>query len=151
MWHAILIGLHAGTGTVALLAGCLGHRARALFTTYLWALVACVAFLAAAVVDGWARLDPAARILFGAFVVLGVVMVWLAITARRLPAPSPAYVDRVGFTLVALLDAFVVITVLNAGAPVALVVAAGVVIAGAGHFVLRAAKARAAERTLVQP
>jgi hypothetical protein len=42
--------------------------------------------------------------------------------------------------LIALFDAFVVITVLNAGAPVWLVVASGVLIAVAGHFALRATK-----------
>ena len=151
MWHAVLITLHATTGTVALLAGLLAHRSRALFRTYLWSLVASVAFLAAAVAEEWGRLDGLSRALFGAFVVLGLVMVWLALAARRLPAGSPRYVDLVGFTLVALFDAFVVITVLNGGAPVALVVASGVVVAVAGHFVLRAAKTRATERTLIQP
>jgi hypothetical protein len=140
MWHTILIAAHAIAGTVALLAGLVAHRGRALFDTYLWSLVATIALLAAAVFEEWGRLGGAARALFIAFVVLGGVMVWLAATARRLPARSPAYVDRVGFTLVALFDAFVVITVLNLGAPVALVVASGVVVAVAGHFVLRATK-----------
>jgi hypothetical protein len=151
MWHTVLISLHAIGGTIALLAGCLAHRGRALFRTYLWSLVATIAFLGAAVVEEWSRLDALSRGLFGAFVVLGLVMVWLAFDARRLPAPSPLYVDRVGFTVVALFDAFVVIAVLNAGAPVALVVAAGVVVAVAGHFVLRAVKAAVGgERTLVR-
>jgi hypothetical protein len=141
MWHTVLISLHAIGGTIALLTGCLAHRGRALFQTYLWSLVATIAFLGAAVVEEWARLDALSRGLFGAFVVLGLVMVWLAFDARRLPAPSPRYVDRVGFTVVALFDAFVVIAVLNAGVPVVLVVAAGVVVAVAGHFVLRAVKA----------
>jgi hypothetical protein len=140
MWHTVLIGLHAVSGTLALLTGCLAHRGRALFGIYLWSLVATVAFLGAAVVEEWPRLDTLSRGLFGAFTVLGLVMVWLAVDARRLPAPSPRYVDRVGFTVVALFDAFVVITVLNTGAPVAVVVGAGVVVAVAGHFVLRAVK-----------
>lgn len=151
MWHTALIAGHATTGGVALLAGCVAHRGRVLFATYLWSLTACVALLAAAVGEEWTRLDGPARGLFGAFAVLGVVMLWLASGARRLPAPSPRYVDRVGFTLVALADAFVVITVLNAGAPVVAVVVVGVVVAGLGHGALRVVKARLAERTLVQP
>lgn len=154
MWHTVLIALHAISGTIALLVGCLAHRARAMFRIYFWSLVATIAFLGAAVAAEWPRLDALSRGLFGAFAVLGLVMVWLAFDARRLPAPSPRYVDRVGFTVVALFDAFVVITVLNAGASVALVVASGVVVAVAGHFVLRAVKsavgARSGERTLVQ-
>lgn len=140
MWHAILIALHAFTGTVALGAGLVAHRRRVLFGTYLWSLVATVVFLAAAVVEEWALLDGLSRALFTAFAGLGVVMVWLALDARRVPVLSEPYVDRVGFTLVALFDAFIVITVLNLGAPVWLVVASGVAVAIAGHFVLRAAK-----------
>lgn len=144
MWHTVLIALHAITGTVALLAGFVAHRGRLLFGTYLWALVATVVFLAAAVGEEWGRIDAAARVVFAAFVVLGLVMVWLAVDARRAPVLSPRYLDRVGFTLVALFDAFIVITVLNLGAPVALVVAAGVVAAIGGHFAIRAAKAGSA-------
>lgn len=136
----MLIALHAIAGTVALLAGGVAHRGRALFGVYFWALVACVGFLVASVFDGWAGYDGGARLLFGAFVVLGGVMVALAASARRLSL-SPAYVDRVGFTLVALFDAFIVVTVLNLGAPVAWVVGSGVAVGIAGHFVLRTAKA----------
>lgn len=144
--HAVLITLHAVTGTVALLAGCVAHRHRVYFEVYLWSLVATVAALAATVVEEWTRLDGVSRALFTVFGVLGLVMLVLAFAARRLPAPSPAYLDRVGFTLVALLDAFIVIAVLNLGVPVALVVAVGVVVAVAGHFALRAAKSSVADR-----
>jgi hypothetical protein len=140
MWHTVLIALHAITGAVALLAGGVAHRGRVLFDLYLWSLVASIGFLVAAVIEGWARSDGGTRLLFGAFAVLGGVMIALAASARRL-GPSPAYVDRVGFTLVALFDAFIVITVLNLGAPIALVVGSGVVVAIGGHFALRAAKA----------
>jgi hypothetical protein len=142
MSHTLLIALHALAGTVAPLAGCVAHRGRALFATYLWSLTATVVFLGAAVAEEWARLDGLSRALFGAFAVLGLVMLWLAFDARRLPTRSPGYVDRVGFTLVGLFDAFIVITVLNLGAPVALVVGSGVLVAIGGHFVLRGAKAR---------
>ena len=143
MAHTILITLHAVAGTVALLAGAVAIRGRALFAAYLWSLVAMVVFLLAATVVAWAGLDTATRVLFTAFAVLGLVMVWRARQAGRLrPArsrpPSSRYVAHVGFTLVALFDAFVVITVLNSGAPVWLVVAAGLAVAVAGHFVLTA-------------
>lgn len=136
----VFVALHALAGTIALLTGCFAHRNHALFATYLWSLAACVASLAAAMAGEWPQLDNPARAVFGAFLALALLMLWLAFDARRLPAPSPAYVDRVGFTLVALFDAFVVITVLNAGVPLA--ITSGVVVAVAGHFVLRAAKAR---------
>ena len=141
MWHTVLIALHAIAGAVALLVGCVAHRGRVLFDVYLWSLVATIGFLVAAVLEGWARSDGGTRLLFGAFAVLGAVMVAQAASARRLGL-SPAYVDRVGFTLVGLFDAFIVVTVLNLGAPVALVVGSGVGVALAGHVALRVAKAR---------
>ena len=52
-----------------------------------------------------------------------------------------------GFTLVALFDAFVVILVLDLGAPGWLVAAAGVLIAVAGHLALRAVRERLIETT----
>jgi len=148
MAHATLIGLHAASGAVALLAGLFAHRGRALFAGFLWALVASIALLAAAVVEEWGRLDAASRVLFVAFVVLGAYMIGRVVRARPIqPAgdrPSAAYVSHVGFTVVGLFDAFAVITVLNVGAPVAAVVGAGVLVAIAGHFAIRAVLARLA-------
>jgi len=141
MSHGILIGLHAGAAVVALLAGFGAHRGAGWFAVYFWSLVAAIALLGAAVVEEWATLDAAARVLFTAFVGLGGVLVWLAARARGLGL-TPRHVDLVGFTLVALFDAFAVITVLDAG--VAVAVTTGVVVAIAGHYVLRAAKARLA-------
>ncbi len=90
--------------------------------------------------------DVGTRVLFTGFVMLGLFMVWRAGQARRMrpsgsAGPSVRYVAHVGFTLVALFDAFIVIAVLNGGAPGWLVVTAGVLVAVAGHFVLRAVHA----------
>ena len=154
MWHTIFINVHAVTGTLALLAGSVALRRGALFGTYLWSLVAMEVFLVLAIAVEWAKLPAATRVLFAAFAFLGVVMLWRAARARpirpsRTVPPSARYIGHVGFTLVALFDAFVVILVLNAGAPGWLVAAAGVLIAVAGHFVLREAKARLAPTTAV--
>ncbi len=139
--HSLLIALHAGTGLVALLAGGVAlFRRGGLFGLYLGSLIATTVFLALAVAVEWAVLDAGARVLFTAFTLLAVVMVARGFLARRLPPATPAYLEHVGFTLVALFDAFVVIAVLNAGAPVWLVVASGVLIAVAGHFALQATK-----------
>lgn len=85
-------------------------------------------------------------------VLLGLVLLWRADQGRRIrpsgsAGPSASYVAHVGFTLVALFDAFIVILVLNAGAPGWLVAAAGVLIAVAGHFVLGAVRERLAGST----
>ena len=105
-----------------------------------------VVFLALAVTAEWSRLDAATRLVFTGFVALGGFMLWHAACARSIrPAsagPSPRYVEHIGFTLVALLDAFLVVAVLNLGASGWVVAAVGLLVAGAGHFVLRAVRDR---------
>lgn len=153
MWHTLFIVIHAVTATVALLAGCvviarpaLGRGA--LFGTYWWSLVAMQVFLVLAIAVEWAILDTVTRVIFTALAVLGLVMLWSADQGRRIRPtdtsvrPSARYVDRLGFTLISLFDAFIVVFVLNSGAPVWAVVAAGVLIAVVGHFVLVAVRAR---------
>lgn len=146
MVHAILIALHAAAGVVALGAGLFALRDGRFFAVYLGALAGTAVFLAAAVTVNWSHTDATARLLFAAFTGLALVMVGRAVAARRGTPGTAAYVEHVGFTLVALFDAFVVIAVLDVGAPIWLVVATGVVIAVAGHFVLRWAR-----RVLTQP
>jgi hypothetical protein len=123
MWHTVFITVHAGAGLVALITGAVALRTRRLLGVYRGALVSMALALASAVAVDWAGTDPAGRVLFAAFVALAAVMVW------------QAFHGNIWFTLVALLDAFVVVAVLDAGAPVWLVVGAGVVIAIAGHAV----------------
>lgn len=153
MWHTILITLHAVAGVVALVSGLVAVRRGRLFDVYLWSLVGMAVFLVFAVAGTWAEIDAGTRALFGAFVVLAGVMVWRAVRARRIrpagsAAPSPRYLDHVGFTLVALFDAFVVIAVLDLGGPIWLVAGTGVAVAVAGHFAIRWAK-RSAQRDVI--
>ncbi len=147
MWHTIFITVHAVAGGIALLAGCVAIGRRTLFRTYLWSVVAMEVFLVLAIAEAWATIGVATRVLFAAFAALGVYMVWRADQARQSQpsgsaGPSTAYVAHVGFTIVALFDAFIVILVLDIGAPGWLVAAAGVLIAVAGHFALRAVRER---------
>jgi hypothetical protein len=139
--HSLLIALHAATGVIAMLAGGIALYRGRFFDVYLASLAATTVFLALAVAAEWGVLGVGSQVLFTAFTLLAVVMVVRAVLARRLlPVRSAAYLEHVGFTLVALFDAFVVIAVLNAGAPVWLVVAIGVLIAVGGHFALQATK-----------
>ncbi|MFF4795375.1 hypothetical protein ACFY2M_37940 [Streptomyces sp. NPDC001276] len=145
MWHTGLVALHALAGVAALASGFVAARTGRLFDVYLWSLAGMAIFLAAAVAIAWAQVDLGARVLFVVFLVLAGFLVWLAARARHIrprgaDRPSRRYLDHVGFTLVALLDAFAVIVVLDLGAPIWLVVATGVVIAFAGHLALRRAK-----------
>lgn len=143
MLHTALIALHALSGLVALVFGLVTTRSGRLFDVYLWSLVSMGIFLAATVAVEWSGLDTAARVLFGAFVVLAGFMIWLAVRARGMrPRPSARYLDHVGFTVVGLFDAFVVIVVLDVSAPIWLVVGSGVLIAIVGHLAIRRAKGR---------
>ncbi|MEV4314231.1 hypothetical protein [Actinocrispum sp. NPDC049592] len=137
MWHTVFVALHATTGVVALAAGSVALRAGRLFTTYLTALVGMTLFLVLALIAEWGEIGTTARVLFAAFAVLAGIMVVRALMARRITPGTVPYVKHVGFTLVSLLDAFLVVTVLNMGAPVWLVVVTGVVIGVAGGVVLR--------------
>jgi len=58
----------------------------------------------------------------------------------------PAFVGHVGLTLVGLVDAFVVVTILNAGVPGWVTAIVGVAIAVAGHRLI--GRARSAEATV---
>jgi len=147
VWHNSLIALHTISGLAALVAGCVALRRGDLFRTYEWSLAGTILFVALAVGVDWAELDTPARALFAALGALGAFMVWRAEQARRLrpvgsDGPSARYVDHVGFTLVALFDAFVVIAVLDLGGPGWLVAAVGVIVAIVGHFVLVAVRDR---------
>jgi hypothetical protein len=151
MLHMALISLHAACGVLAFAAGCLAVRRRSFFPVYLWSLAGLLVFLVLAVATDWAQLDPVARILFTVFAAFGGVMGWQALEARRtLPeahaAPSAAYLDHLGFTLVALFDGFVVILAIDLGAVAWMAAVVGALGAVAGHLALRAVKARSASR-----
>lgn len=147
MVHTTLITLHAGTGLLAFVAGCLAIQRRTHLDTYVWSLAACIAFVVAAVAVDWSGLDAASRALFAALSALGAFVVWRGAQARRIAASSRAQrstreLDHLGFTLVALLDAFVVIAALDLGAPGLLVVVVAVAVAAMGHLWITRLKRR---------
>jgi hypothetical protein len=151
MAHDMLVAAHAAAGTIALAAGGVALRRGRLFDVYLGALVGMGVFLVLALALSWTATDPAARVLFTALAGLAAVMVWRAALARRErptagAGPSDTYVGHVGFTLVGLSDGFAVVAVLNAGAPIWLVVGTGVGVALVGHLALGRARA-----TLARP
>lgn len=142
MWHTIFIAAHAVTATSALIAGILTVRRAPLFATYLGSLVAMQMFLVLAIAAQWSAYSGLARMAFAALAALGGVVVWQGLRAWQARPPNGATLsarcyEHVGFTLVALVDAFLVVTVLNSGAPGWTVAATGVVVALAGHLALR--------------
>lgn len=139
--YGLLIGAHAGAGVVAFVLGLLALRRDRLLDAYVIALVVMAALLVLAIASTAAGRDVAGLAVPGALVVLAAVMIGRAGQARRVrPARtgghSEAYVQRVGFGLIGLFDAFWVVALLRAELPGAVVGAVGVGIAVAGHLLL---------------
>lgn len=137
MWRTVFITLHAAAGVIAFVAGCLALRWRGYLSAYFWSLIAMVGFLAVVVAVDWAGLNTASRALFAALLGLAGYMIWRAFQAHRMrSAPGSDQrahaFDHIGFTLIGLFDGFVIILVLDLGAPVwlAVVVAVAGVVAG---------------------
>ena len=142
----MFIALHAATASVALLAA-LGGRRRRWFATYYWSLVAMLTFLVLAVAVDWAVRDAGRQAVAASLIGLGAVMVWKAERARRARcSPGPDFVDDTGFTIVGLVDAFVVVLVFNLGVAGWVVAAIGAAIAAAGHLVIVTVRARSSRR-----
>jgi len=147
MWHTILISAHAVTATAALTAGVIAIPRARMFGVYLGSLVAMEVFMVLAIAVEWQVIDAPTRFVFAALAGLGAVVVWCGLRAGRVrprdgAGPTARYVENVGFTLVALVDAFLVIAVLNAGAPGWAVAATGILVAAVGHVVLRTQRRR---------
>jgi hypothetical protein len=157
MLRALFIALHAAAGVVAFGAACDAVVRRRWFAVFFWSLVAMVVFLGFAVASEWSSLDSATRILFIGFVGLGAFMVSRAWLAERILDGAPVadvergrtYVGHLAFNLVALFDAFVVITVLDGGAPGWVSALVGVAVALCGHFVATDLKRRFGARSAV--
>lgn len=146
MWHTIFIALHATTATIALVAGLLALPAGRFFAVYRWALAGMAVFLVAALVVGWSGNEVVTNVIFAALLILAAVMLYRArLAGRLLPAstggPTATYVNHVGFTLVSLTAAFVVVAVLRAGAPDWLLAVSAVAVGAVGHVALGAARA----------
>jgi hypothetical protein len=137
---AALIAIHAAAGLVALGAGWQVITRGAAVALYFWSLAACIALVAAAVAVDLDGLSGGTRTLFLALLALGAYMVFRGASARRRlgseGSPSSRDLDDVGFTLIALLVAFVVILTLDVGAGGFVAAGIGVVVAAVGHRAL---------------
>ena len=134
---ALFIGLHAVTAGVALITGAYVRRRPRWFATYYWSLVLMVAFLVAGIVADVGARPPGVLVIDAVLVALATFMVWRAEQARRLAdRRSRRFAEHTGFTLVGLIDAFVVVTLFNLEMPGWLVAVIGVGIAGVGHVVI---------------
>jgi hypothetical protein len=142
--HLAAIVAHALFGAAALVTGVVAlERGPRFLGVYLGCVIAMLASLGLAFAAEWAELDGPTRWLFAGLSGIGVVVLVRAVEAWRVrpgpgQVPTRRFRSAVGFTVVALTDAFLVVTVLDLGAPTWAVVATGIGVAVAGHFVLEA-------------
>jgi hypothetical protein len=155
MLHTAMIILHAAAGVTAFVAGCLAlfppkaeHRAQQLFGLYLVSLGLMIVFLLAAMAAHWLQISTAEQVMFGGLFLLGLYMGWRALSARALLRRRSeqwrmAYMEHIGFTLIALWDGFVIVLAIDLGAPSWLVIALAVLGVVVGNRALHRAETRA--------
>jgi hypothetical protein len=136
--HDLLISVHAIAAGLCLLAGSIVLYSReyrfdrGLFRFYLWSLGGMVVFLAMAMLTEWTVYSGTERVVFTGLLGLGIYMFHRGFNARtllktRADGWSEAFVRHIGFTLISLFEGFVIVSALNAQAPVWLVGAIAVV------------------------
>jgi hypothetical protein len=151
MLHDVFIALHAVAAVVCFVAGVFslglpGPRSGR-FRLYLGSLLAMLVFVALAIVVHWTRLDTTARLVFLGLLVLGLYMVWRAVDAgarlrRQGTGWRARYVDDIGFTLISLFDGFVIVSAIDLGAPVWLVLLIAVAGVAVGIQLMKRVKVR---------
>jgi hypothetical protein len=147
MANTLVITLHAVAATLAFGAGVLSAASGRFLGVYRAAMAVMLAALIPAFLVDWATTDTTARAVFAGLIGLaGVMVVRAELAVRRSPArtggPTAAYLEHLGFTLIALADGFAVVAAIRGGAPgwTVAVLAVGVVVVG--HLTLQLAKRR---------
>ncbi len=155
MLHTILIAGHAASGIAAFAFGYKGLRPRAqrvssTFRLYIGALWLIVLLLLIVVTIDWVMLGLTSRLIFGALSLFALFIGWRGWQAfenlhRRVLDWEGAYVENVGFTLIALFDGFVIIGALDLGAPIWLVLAIGLLGIVVGRYAINRVRKGIAE------
>lgn len=147
MLDSVLITVHAIAATVAFGAGLLSAPAGRFLGVYRGAVAAMALALGPAVLVDWSTTDPTARIVFAGLIALAAVMVVraeLAVRGRpaRTGGPTAAYLNHIGFTLIALADGFAVVAAIRGGMPGWAVGALAVCVVAVGHLTLQLTRRR---------
>jgi polyferredoxin len=150
--HLVLIVGHALCGVVAFVVGCCilrpppTHRSL-LFLAYAICLAGLLLLMFAVVAWDWALLVAGQRITFSLLCVLGVYTGWRGLQAhrelaQRHPEWQVRYIDHLGFTLISLFDGFTIVAAIDLGAPLVVVLMAGVAGVAAGIAAMNVVKSR---------
>ncbi|TFV74355.1 hypothetical protein E4P39_12725 [Blastococcus sp. CT_GayMR19] len=147
MANTLFITLHAVAATLAFGAGVLSAESGRFLGVYRAAMAVMLAALVPAVLVDWAITDTTARAVFAGLIGLaGVMVVRAELAVRRSPVrtggPTAAYLEHLGFTLIALADGFAVVAAVRGGAPGWAVGVLAVGVVAVGHLTLQLAKRR---------
>ena len=151
MIHTILIFGHASAGAIALVFGCVALRPptrfSVVFRIYYAALLTMVILLVAVVVYNWGMLSLGQRVTFSLLAALGIYTAARGVQAHRALTRQVVgwrrrYVDHVGFTVIALFDGFAVVSAVDSGAPLPLILLVGVLGVVAGVATINRVKSR---------
>lgn len=137
MTHNLLIALHAAAAVISFIVGVIillppaawrsSSNLDFLSKLFLGTLALMLVLLIGVIVVDWLGLDNIQRLIFSGLTALGVFMVWRAIQADYLLTNRPAgwqpkYTAHIGFDLISLFEGFIIISSIDLGAPVWLVV-----------------------------
>jgi hypothetical protein len=150
MWMSMIV-LHTLAGLVAFAVGWIivsprrAERRPRLAGVFVASIGALIVFMVGAMAAQWADITLGERLVDSGLVGLGLLMLWRARRAHRLlhagcAEPPSTYVDDVGFDLISLFDAFVIVAAIDLGAPAWLVTIVAVAAVVVGHHLLRRAK-----------
>lgn len=151
MIHTILILGHAFAGAVALVFGCVVLRPPArrsvAFGIYYVALLTMFVLLVTVVMYDWGVLTVGQRVTFSLLTVLGTYTAVRGVQAHRarhlrLVGWRTSYVDHVGFTVISLFDGFAIVSAVDFGAPLPVILVVGVLGVVAGVATINRVKSR---------
>ena len=160
MIHSWFIVIHAAAGVLALPLGCLVLRPtegrRVVFRAYFVSLTVMTVAVAAAVAWNWNTISTGERVTFTLLTILAFYTLLRGVDARRAlrdraPGWQAGYVDHVGFTIISLFDGFTIVSAIDLGAPLWLVLIVGALGVVVGITAINRVKSNLHRSASVQP
>lgn len=135
----ILVTLHALSAAGCFITGFMllsprrAKRHPVIIKLFIASLIGMIIFMVGATISHWQEITPTERIVFSGLPLLGIFMLYRGIkAAKKLRNHTPVkYIDDIGFSLISLLNGFVIVALIDLNASPVLVVGAAL----AGTFI----------------
>lgn len=130
LWLLFII-LHTISGLVCFISGCLllsvkGKKYKNVLPVFIASLVGLIIFLVGAIISHWGELDTATRSVYIGLFFLSLYMMYRALRARQKlianMSRNLSFVDDIGFPLIALFNGFIIVALIDLGAPAVVVI-----------------------------